>query len=164
MENTIDTGAMKVTPDQRARQPRPLVLALLLTSILCLGVKPSITNNTKIAVSDFSQEKVLSEAVTNAVVQDLSKRSGLPESELTIVDAQQLTWSDRCLGVNESENFCTIAQVPGWQITVTSGKKRWVYRTNASGSVIKLNHRTATPKQNLQGFALATNSQLLGNG
>jgi hypothetical protein len=35
--------------------------------------------------------------------------------------------------------------VPGWQIAVVSGQQRWIYRTNASGSVMKLENAIPSP-------------------
>jgi hypothetical protein len=37
--------------------------------------------------------------------------------------------------------------VPGWQIeiAVMSGQQRWIYRTNTSGSVIKLEREIPSP-------------------
>jgi hypothetical protein len=34
--------------------------------------------------------------------------------------------------------------VPGWQVAVASRRQRWLYRTNASGSVIKLERGTTS--------------------
>jgi hypothetical protein len=34
--------------------------------------------------------------------------------------------------------MCTQAEVPGWRVVVASGKERWVYRTDVSGSMVKL--------------------------
>lgn len=167
MENTINTGAIKATLNKTTkttRQPHPFVLALVFTTVLCFGVRPSITKNTKVVVASGVSQTELSESVAHAVVHDLSKRSGLPESELKIVDAQQLVLSDRCLISKNSNLLCVESQIPGWQITVASGKKRWVYRTNKSGSMLKLDNGNVTPKNQSQGNALASNISSVGNG
>lgn len=165
MENTINTGAIKATIDQTTKttgQPNPLVLALVFTTILCFGIKPSITNHTK-AVSGSSQTTILSDSVADAVVHDLSKRAGLPESELKIVDAQQLIWNDRCLISKSSNLLCVESQIPRWQITVASKKKLWVYRTNNSGSMLKLDNSTGTLKQKNPGSTFASNFSSISN-
>ena len=167
MENTINTGAIKATfnkTTKTTRQPNPFVLALVFTTLLCFGVRPSITGSTKVVVASVASQIALSESVAHAVVHDLSKRSGLPESELKIVDAQQLILSDRCLIRKNSNFFCAESQIPGWQITVASGKKRWVYRTNKSGSMLKLDNGNVTPKHQSQGNAFASNISSISNG
>nr|MBW4575507.1 S-layer homology domain-containing protein [Aphanothece sp. CMT-3BRIN-NPC111] len=75
--------------------------------------------------------------VKNAVLKDASQQTGKPISELSIVDAQKQTWSDGCLGLGGAGVSCTQATIPGWKVTVASGEKRWVYRTNISGTLVK---------------------------
>lgn len=155
MEKTINTGSTTATLDPTARQPRPLIMAIVLTSLLYFGVRPSLTN-TKVAVSETPQTTTtLSESVAQAVVQDLSQRSGLPKSALKIVEAKKRTWLDRCLVTGESDLFCSEALVYGWEITVASKEKRWVYRTNASGSAIELNDNTDAPSKKSQKVMVA---------
>lgn len=80
----------------------------------------------------------LPESVANAVLQEASEQSGLPVSELRIVQAQRQEWPDGCLGLNRPDEFCTQAIVPGWLVIVEAGQQRLVYRTNESGSIIRL--------------------------
>ncbi len=76
-----------------------------------------------------------SRTIGSAVLQDVAQRSRLQVSDLEIVDVQQKTWSDGCLGLG---GVCTQAEVPGWQVVVASAQQLWVYRTNQAGSVVKL--------------------------
>jgi len=137
MENTINTGAIKAKFNKTIKtisQPNPFVLALMFTTVLCFAVRPpSVIRSSNVVVTSGTSQTALPEWVADAVVKDLSERSGLPKSELKIVDAQQLILSDRCLISKRSNFLCVESQIPGWQITVASGKKRWVYRTNKSG-------------------------------
>ncbi|MBE9224998.1 hypothetical protein IQ264_06055 [Phormidium sp. LEGE 05292] len=167
MENTINTGAIKATfnkTTKTTRQPNPFVLALVFTTVLCFAVRPSITRSNKVVVAPDASPTALSESVADAVVKDLSKRSGLPKSELKIVDAQQLILSDRCLISKNSNFLCVESEIPGWQITVASGKKRWVYHTNKSGSMLKLDNGNVTPKHKTQRNTFANNISSVGNG
>ncbi len=75
--------------------------------------------------------------VINAVIKDAVGRTGMPNSQLSVVEVKQQTWSDGCLGLAEAGVLCTQAMVPGWSITVTNGESRWLYRTNLSGTVVK---------------------------
>ncbi|MFB2936600.1 hypothetical protein ACE1B6_15220 [Aerosakkonemataceae cyanobacterium BLCC-F154] len=167
MENTFNTGAIKATLNKTAktsRQPNPLVLALFFTTILCFAVKPSITGSSKVAVTSGASQTALSKSVADAVVKDLSKRSGLPKSELKIINAQQLVLSDRCLISKNSNFLCVESEISGWQITIASGKKRWVYRTNNSGSMLKLDNGDTTPKHHNQGNAFASYFSSISHG
>ena len=75
--------------------------------------------------------------VINAVMKDAVQRTGMPNSQLSVVEVKQQTWSDGCLGLADIGVLCTQAMVPGWSVTVTNGESRWQYRTNLSGTVVK---------------------------
>ena len=76
--------------------------------------------------------------VTNAVLREVSRRTSLPTSAFRIVESQRQNWSNGCLGLSTPGIACTEAIVPGWRIVVANGQQCWVYRTNESGSVVKL--------------------------
>jgi len=78
------------------------------------------------------------QSIEAAVLQDAARRSGLSISALRIVQTQRRNWSDGCLGLGGPVDLCLNAIVPGWRVVVASGQQRWVYRTNQSGSVVKL--------------------------
>lgn len=80
----------------------------------------------------------LLKAVSNSVLEDLSKQTGVPISDLRIFRVERKTWSDACLGLAKPGDSCTQVVVPGWLITVTNTKQSWVYRANASGSTVAL--------------------------
>lgn len=76
--------------------------------------------------------------VAEAVLEDVVRRSGLAAIDLKIVEAKPQMWPNGCLGLAEPDALCTMAIVPGWQVTVAGGNKYWIYRTNQRGSVVKL--------------------------
>ena len=78
------------------------------------------------------------EAVSNAVIQNLSQQTGIEASALKIVEAQQQTWANGCLGISSPGVPCAEGKVPGWEVVVASATQRWVYRSNMSGSLVKL--------------------------
>jgi hypothetical protein len=88
---------------------------------------------------DISQNTKLPEPVASAVLKDASKRTGKSASELQITFAEARTWNDGCLGLAEPGVLCTQALVPGWQVQVTDKSKVWIYHTNKSGSIVRLN-------------------------
>ncbi|MEB3277726.1 MAG: hypothetical protein VKK42_02240 [Lyngbya sp.] len=101
-------------------------------------------------------------SVANTVFQDAANRSGLPHSALRIVEAQSQTWPDGCLGLGEPGTLCTLALVPGWQVKIVSGRERWVYRTNESGSLMRLDQQASQFKDSASlRLVNITDSQLL---
>jgi hypothetical protein len=108
------------------------------TSSLELAGQPS---DSKMAKDDQMAEddiKLLSQSLTDAIFKEVSQKSGIQASQLRIVKVERETWSDGCLGLGGSDGVCTQSLVPGWRVTVASGEQRWVYRTNESGSSVKL--------------------------
>ncbi len=86
----------------------------------------------------------LPKSVARAVTRDLARRLRVPADSLSIERAERREWPDGCLGIPDPVALCTQAIVPGWEVTVVRGEdvrssqQRWVYRTNESGSVVKL--------------------------
>lgn len=149
------------TQNHSPTQPRPLVLALMLTSILAFQVYPTLTNKAGAVSSplelkhqiglikreligqnlatDLSNE--LPQQVANAVFQDIFQKQGISPQALRIVAAQQKEWPNGCLGLAEKDVFCTEAIVRGWKVVVTTAQQSqlaWTYRTNGSGTSVKL--------------------------
>ncbi|WP_413200945.1 S-layer homology domain-containing protein [Nostoc piscinale] len=87
------------------------------------------------------KESDLPESVKDAVLEDISSRTGSQASTLRVIKAQQQTWSNGCLGLKAEDN-CSQAVVPGWHVVVANAKQVWVYRTDESGSVAKLDEES----------------------
>lgn len=138
MQELTPSGSSAPIIGEKTSQPRLIIQALVFTGILYLTAGLTLPN-TKIGISKPSQTNaILLTSVQNAVLQDVSAHSGLPKSALNIVETQQQTWQNDCLGVNKVGVLCAQTKVPGWQVTIVSARQRWIYRTNASGSVVKL--------------------------
>lgn len=106
--------------------------AFLLTIILFLGINITFTNKVMAGTNN------LPNSVAKAVLQDASKRSRLPLKQLRIVESRQRNWADGCLEITQPGIICTQQVVPGWQVKVVGGRQSLIYRTNNSGSVVKL--------------------------
>jgi len=92
----------------------------------------------------------LSTAIGHIVLQYASEHTRVPSSKLDLVDVQPHTWSDNCLGLAEEAEekaSCKPMPVSGWQVAVANGQRRWIYRTDASGSVVKLERSNLDPKR-----------------
>ena len=79
--------------------------------------------------------------VKTAVLNDAVKRTSKTVSALKIIEAKEQQWSDGCLGLASSDEICTQAITPGWQIVVTDGLRNWTYRTDNTGDAVRLEER-----------------------
>jgi hypothetical protein len=81
---------------------------------------------------------ILPSPVAQAVMAQVSRRSGLDPKFLKLTTAERRTWSDSCLGLGGTNLLCTEVLVPGWQVAVESERQRWIYRTDLSGNQVVL--------------------------
>lgn len=81
----------------------------------------------------------LPNSVTNAVLRTAAGQLGVPRSQLQIIEAEQQTWSDRCLGLGSPVELCESALTPGWRVVVGGQQQRLVYHTDDTGSILRLN-------------------------
>jgi hypothetical protein len=81
----------------------------------------------------------LPNSVTNAVLRTAAGQLGTPRSQLRIIEAEQQTWRDRCLGLGSPVELCESALTPGWRVVVEGQQQRLVYHTDATGSLLRLN-------------------------
>lgn len=95
----------------------------------------------RIRAEETSNSNDLPNSVKNAVLRDLANRTRFDISALRIVQAERQQWSDGCLGLGGPTELCMAAIVPGWRVTAEGGRQTFVYRTNESGSVVKLERR-----------------------
>lgn len=144
--NTNTRGYATATFERKVIQPRLIIQALAFTGILyfCVGQTPPQTSKT--LFPPVEGRTIFSSNVGHSVLHHASQQSGLPASALRIVQARPQTWSDNCLGIADSRVSCTQMAVPGWEIAVMSGQQRWIYRTDTSGSVIKLESEIPSPR------------------
>lgn len=98
--------------------------------------------------SPTDQGETLPQSVREAVLNDLSTRTSLPASTFTIVSVEPRTWSDGCLGLSAPGQFCTQVIVPGWQVIVSHNQQQWIYRTDETGSQVRLAERPSNGTSN----------------
>lgn len=78
-------------------------------------------------------------AVRDAVIAAAVRESGVPPTQLKIVEAQPRTF-DGCWGLPPANApACTAIALFGWQVIVSSDAQTWVYHTSDSGSEVRLN-------------------------
>jgi hypothetical protein len=85
-----------------------------------------------------SAETRLPRSVVRRVRRDLAQRLNSPRRGLEVVGFSRETWSDSCLGLAAPNERCAMAIVEGWRIELSNGEQNWVYRTDLTAQVIKL--------------------------
>ncbi|MCY7276839.1 MAG: hypothetical protein LH702_24685, partial [Phormidesmis sp. CAN_BIN44] len=80
----------------------------------------------------------LPRSVEQAVRQDLSQRLNVPLQDVKLVRFTPQTWSDGCFGLGGATENCLLVQVEGWRIEVTHNQQTWIYRTDKTAKVIRL--------------------------
>jgi len=73
------------------------------------------------------------ESVTEAVLADAAKRTGLKRSQLAVERAEAVTWADGSLGCAEPGMNYTMALVPGYRIRVRAGEQVLDYHASRRG-------------------------------
>jgi hypothetical protein len=108
------------------------------------GLSPDGENSSAIATppsslnSLVSQSPMLPQAIADKIIADLAQRTGEPASGFEVQSSENKTWPDSCLGLAQEGQMCAQVMTPGWRVTVQSGQKNWVYRTNQNGRTILL--------------------------
>jgi hypothetical protein len=80
----------------------------------------------------------LPRAIARRVRRELAEQFNIPRRDLTIVSASRETWPDACLGLAAPNERCMTGTVEGWRVEASNGQQNWVYRTDLTGEVAKL--------------------------
>jgi len=73
-------------------------------------------------------------AVRTLVAEEL----GIGEGVVIIMSAFEKQWSNSCLGFGGEGEFCAQVITPGYEVTVQAQGSQSVYRTNADGTLIRM--------------------------
>ncbi len=72
-------------------------------------------------------------AVRAKIARDLGIREGI----VVVMTAYEKTWTNGCLDLQEPGEMCTEALVHGYEVTAEAQGRRFIYRTNEDGSVLR---------------------------
>lgn len=149
---------MNIFPFTNINHNQGRVLAtLILTGFLSVGNTLTISENSIAAPTDPSlqtdsavvkenfKRNGLPRKVVGAVLRDLSRRENIPIRRLKIINYQQKTWKDGCLGLGGPAESCLQSLVPGWEVVAGNGSRTWTYRTNKNGRLIRLADEGSAP-------------------
>ncbi|MBW4579109.1 MAG: hypothetical protein KME42_05970 [Tildeniella nuda ZEHNDER 1965/U140] len=131
-------------------QTAGLVGLLLLTSGVAVESAVAQSIPTPSAPTEINRTPRLPASVRQAVRRDLSQRPNVPIQSLTIARFTRQTWRDSCFGLGGSAESCLQVVVPGWRVEVTNQQQSWFYRTNVTGTSIRLepeSDETTLPKE-----------------
>ncbi|MEA5569895.1 hypothetical protein [Calothrix sp. UHCC 0171] len=137
-------------------QQHRVFTALILSGILSISsgmtlIKSATASPVKSILSlqtENTKSQNLPISVKNAIFRDLSRRRGILISNLDVIEYQEKTWNNGCLGLAKPGELCTQALVPGWQVTVGDGKQSWIYHTNRNGRIFRVSGQNI-PNNNL---------------
>ncbi|MEM1311664.1 MAG: hypothetical protein AAGF98_19550, partial [Cyanobacteria bacterium P01_H01_bin.153] len=77
-------------------------------------------------------------AIAEKIIEMGASESGIPANQLAVVSAEPRVW-DGCLGIAESDTFCTQIAIFGWRALVEDNSETWIYHTDMTGADIRLN-------------------------
>lgn len=80
-------------------------------------------------------------AVLEAVV---TENPELAAESVVVIDVEESTFSNGCLGLAREGEMCTQALVEGYAVFLRAGSVEYVYRSNLDGSQVRLESRTTT--------------------
>ena len=79
---------------------------------------------------------------------DLALKLGVNEKSIVILNIEEKTWTDGCLGLGGMAESCLAVMIPGFRIEMQAGARQYAYRTNKDGSVVKYDETEPTPNTN----------------
>ena len=68
---------------------------------------------------------------------DLATKLGVEERSIVIMQIEEKTWSDGCLGLGGPAESCLMALVDGFRVEMEAKGKIYVYRTDKSGTSVR---------------------------
>ena len=68
---------------------------------------------------------------------DLAIKLGIEERSIVIMQIEEKTWSDGCLGLGGDAESCLMALVDGFRVEMEAKGKTYVYRTDKTGASIR---------------------------
>lgn len=75
----------------------------------------------------------------------LAQQLGVDVMSVEVLEAEQVDWSDSCLGLGGPAESCLQAITPGWQVVVNVNGDRYVLRTDETGTQVRQAEPVVTP-------------------
>jgi hypothetical protein len=68
----------------------------------------------------------------------LAGEANVPVDDLSLVQAEQVAWTDSCFGLGGPAESCLAESTPGWRITFEAAGQQYEVRTDEAGSSFRL--------------------------
>ena len=119
--------------------PQVFVFIFMVTSLFACSVTENSTSaNAKNPQRSQLSQNSLPQSISQAVLRDASRVSGLKISDLKITQVTSTIFSNPC--IFQFGEVCTkeYNPIPGWTVIVQVKEQSWIYHVNKSGSQILL--------------------------
>ena len=70
---------------------------------------------------------------TNAAIDDLSKRTGIPKSDIKVVSVEAVQWPDASIGCPQPDRMYAQVVTPGYLIILEAGGQMYEYHSAGAG-------------------------------
>ncbi|MGD2157285.1 MAG: hypothetical protein PVG14_02390 [Anaerolineales bacterium] len=81
------------------------------------------------------------EAVQRAE-EDLAQKLDVAIETIQVVKVQDAEWQDTCLGLGKEDEGCALVVTTGFQVTLEAQGAQYIYRTDDTGSDVRLEQIT----------------------
>ncbi len=149
--------------------PSKFFLAVLCSSLtigsaigLAIGSSAQLRALSETSIRADEARSMPASSVIQAIRQTVRQQFGV--QRIIVMSSSEQNWPDGCLGLPRGKEACTMAIVPGWRIQVSDRIQTWTYRTDRTGTVLRLENpdRTGLPqavaKKLIQQVARETNT------
>lgn len=89
-------------------------------------------------ITGGSPSGIMELPAATAVRTALAARAGSTMEEIVIASAEPTEWPDACLGLPTEGEMCAQVITSGFRVVAQVFGREYVYRTNADGSVVRL--------------------------
>lgn len=96
-----------------------------------------------VKLSQKATQETLPKSIVSAIFRDASRWSGLPTKSLRIVQGERQIWDNHCFFAFGSICQLILSPISGWEVTVDSGRQRWVYHIDDKATSVLLDRIAA---------------------
>jgi len=108
-----------------------VVGALFVIILLSVGCGPETTPEDPTPVG-------LQPDVAEAAKRELSEAIGVAVEEIEIVRANQVEWTNTCLELGGTDEFCAQALTPGWRLTLRAEGEEYEVHTDLGADTVRI--------------------------
>jgi hypothetical protein len=98
-----------------------------------------VTDQPTEAPDEETAEPESDEGAQQQALEALAAELGIDVSELQLVLAEPVEWTDSCLGLGGPAESCLAAIVPGWRVIVSANGTEYEVRTDETGETVRIN-------------------------